>query len=223
MRPSVAGTDLEPNSPRRRALDHLKLHPHATLQEISFALGVTKAAALRHLTSLEAGGLISRSTPSVGVGRPPARFRLTNESSHLFPQAYTQMSTSALSFIERRLGRPSVVQLLQERSVEVEEAAAPRMRRRELPQRIEELARIREEGGYMAEVGARRRGSTELLEHNCPILAIASGFPEACEVERQLFQRLLKANVSSEHRMAAGHPVCRFLVRPIPERDVNAR
>jgi DeoR family suf operon transcriptional repressor len=195
-------------------LELLKLHPDAALREIAEGLRVTKAAALRHLAGLEASGLVSRTAPPAGVGRPPARFRLTTESSHLFPQAYAQMSTSALAFIERKLGRASVVQLLQERADDVGEASAPRLRDRELSDRIQELARIREEGGYMAEVGARRRGSTEMLEHNCPILAIASEYPEACEVERQLFQRMLKAKVNTEHRMAAGHPVCRFLIRP---------
>lgn len=206
----------ESNSPRRRVLEVLKRAPDATLEQVAHDLRVTKVAALRHLARLEAEGLVSRSTPVAGVGRPPARFRLTATSARLFPQAYAQMSTSALTFIERNLGRNAVVQLLQERSAEVGDAAAPRLKGRALPERIDELARIREEGGYMAEVGTRRRGSTELLEHNCPILAIASGFPEACEVERQLFQRLLRANVSSEHRMAAGHPVCRFLIRPSP-------
>ncbi|MCI4347525.1 MAG: MarR family transcriptional regulator [Thermoplasmata archaeon] len=217
MATPVLESAMGASTPRRRALDHLKRHANSTLAEIAASLGVTKAAALRHLTSLEGAGLVSRSTPSAGVGRPPARFRLTNESTHYFPEAYTQMSTSALAFIDRELGRAAVVQLLQERSAEVGEAAAPRLRGRPLPERIGELARIREEGGYMAEVGARRRGSTELLENNCPILAIASQFPEACEVERQLFERMLKANVASEHRMAAGHPVCRFLIRPRPQ------
>ncbi|MCI4318990.1 MAG: MarR family transcriptional regulator [Thermoplasmata archaeon] len=214
MDPEERTVELASTSPRRRVLEVLKRRPDATLETVARDLGVTKVAALRHLARLEAAGLVSRSTPNAGVGRPPAHFRLTESSARLFPQAYTQMSTSALAFIERNLGRPAVVQLLQERSAEVAEGAVPRLRGKPLPQRIDELALIREEGGYMAEVGARRRATTELLEHNCPILAIASGFPEACEVERQLFQRLLRADVSSEHRMAAGHPVCRFLVRP---------
>jgi DeoR family transcriptional regulator, suf operon transcriptional repressor len=205
---------LAGNTPRRRVLDTLKIRPDSSLEDVAKELGVSKPAALRHLAALEAGGLVSRTTPSAGVGRPPARFRLTSETARLFPEAYTQMSTSALAFIERELGRPAVVRLLQERSAEVGDTAEPRLRDRALPERIAELARIREEGGYMAEVGTRRRQSTELLEHNCPILAIASKFPEACEVERQLFERMLKANVTSEHRMAAGHPVCRFLIRP---------
>ncbi|MCI4348234.1 MAG: MarR family transcriptional regulator, partial [Thermoplasmata archaeon] len=150
-------------TPRRRALRALKLRPGSSLEEVAKALGVSKAAALRHLAALEAGGFVSRTTPPAGVGRPPARFRLTSQTARLFPEAYTQMSTSALAFIDRELGRASVVQLLQERSAEVREAAAPRLRGRPLPERIGELARIREEGGYMAEVGTRRKGSTELL------------------------------------------------------------
>ncbi len=69
----------------------------------------------------------------------------------------------------------------------------------------------------MAEVGPRRRGSIEMLEHNCPILAVAERFPEACETERRMFESLLAARVDVAHRVVAGDPVCRFLVRERPE------
>jgi len=66
----------------------------------------------------------------------------------------------------------------------------------------------------MAEVGARRARSVEMLEHNCPILAIAEQFPEACEVERKMFESVLSARVETSHRVVAGDAVCRFVVRP---------
>ena len=39
-------------------------------------------------------------------------------------------------------------------------------------------------------------------------------FPEACEVERRMFESMLKAKVTTSHRVVAGDPVCRFLIRP---------
>jgi DeoR family transcriptional regulator, suf operon transcriptional repressor len=78
---------------------------------------------------------------------------------------------------------------------------------------VEELARIRDEEGYMAEVQSRRSSDLVLLEHNCPILAIAEKYGEACDVERRLFRNLLGTDVLVSHRVVAGDPVCRFLVR----------
>jgi len=65
----------------------------------------------------------------------------------------------------------------------------------------------------MAEVAGRRRGSVELREHNCPIIALARQYPEACETERRMFESLLRARVDVSHRVVAGDPVCRFLIR----------
>lgn len=214
-RPDVApGLELGFSTPKREVLRLLKQSPDLSLAEVAKGLGVSKVAALKHLAALEGQQLVERSYKATGVGRPRAHFRLSGRSSRLFPEAYTHMSMCALSFIEERLGHDAVVELLQQRAHEVEDAGGPRFGARELRARVEELARLRTEGGYMAEVGGRRRGSVEMLEHNCPILSIASRYPEACEVERSMFERLLRARVEVAHRVVAGDAVCRFVVRP---------
>lgn len=192
----------------------LKKRPGASLQEISEEMGVSKAAVLGHLPSLESSGLVVRSYQAGQVGRPRVTFRLTDRATALFPQGYTEMSLWALEFIQRRLGREGVVQLLQERAHDLEDRHRARLRNGALGERVEELVRIRTEGGYMAETGGRSRGTYEILEHNCPILALAGKFPEACETERRMFESMLSARVDVQHRMAGGDSVCRFLVRP---------
>jgi predicted ArsR family transcriptional regulator len=214
MKPTPAPVVPGYASAKRRILQLLKERPGASLQEISAALGISKAATLGHLPVLESDGLVVRSYQAGKVGRPRVTFRLTDRATALFPQGYTEMSLSALDFIERRMGRDGVAQLLQERAHELEDRHRTRLRRPDLGDRVEELVRIRTEGGYMAETGGRARGSFEIREHNCPILAIAGRFPEACETERRMFETLLSAKVDVQHRMAGGDSVCRFLVRP---------
>jgi predicted ArsR family transcriptional regulator len=222
MAGTVPGPTMEANPPpasgyssqKQRILEILKRAPRATLAELAAELKVSKVAALRHVASLEEAGLVERFTEPAPSGRPPVRFRLRPEASHLFPEAYTEMSLSALQFVEREMGREAVVRLLQERTREIENREGPRFRALPLSDRVRELAKVRERGGYMAEVGARAGRSQELLEHNCPILAITQKFPEACEVERRMFESLLKAKVETTHRVVAGNPVCRFLIRP---------
>ncbi|EQD72347.1 transcriptional regulator, partial [mine drainage metagenome] len=140
-------------------------------------------------------------------------FRLTPTAQRIFPAAYTQAALSAMSFIEKRQGRAAVGQMLEERADELRERHAPRLEGRDLPGRIRELSRIRDEEGYMSELKPPKAAGTELLEHNCPILAIAEKYGEACDVERRLFRNLLRANVAVSHRVVAGDPVCRFLIR----------
>ena len=202
------------SSQKREVLLLLKRQPGASLAEVAAGLGISKVAALHHLVALEGDRLVQREYRHAGVGRPTAHFRLSEGSSPLFPEAYTRMSVCALRFVEARLGRSAVGELLQQRAHEILDAEHRRFRDGKLPAKVAELARVRTEGGYMAEVGTRRRTSVEMLEHNCPILAIATEFPEACEVERRMFETLLGANVEVAHRVAAGDAVCRFLVRP---------
>lgn len=206
------------SSAKRELLLLLKQRPGLSLAEIARSRDISKVAALRHLASLEDEGLVERSYERRRVGRPAVHFRLSQRAAGIFPQAYAQMSITALEYIERRLGREAVVGMLQERSHEVADQNRPRLGAPELRARVEELARIRSEGGYMAEVGPRRGSGVELREHNCPILAIAGRFPEACEVERRMFESMLRAGVSTSHRVVAGDPVCRFLIRPRDER-----
>jgi DeoR family transcriptional regulator, suf operon transcriptional repressor len=201
------------SSPKRGVLLHLKRHPDASLGELADCLGISKVAALGHLEKLESDRLVERSYRAGKVGRPRVLFRLAPSALTLFPQGYSEMSICALAFIEQRLGRSAVSELLDQRAHEVEDRNAGRVRSGTLADRVRELARIRSEGGYMAEMGPRRKGSIEMLEHNCPILALAQRFPEACEVERRMFESLLRARVEVSHRVVAGDPVCRFLMR----------
>ncbi|MGA7924037.1 MAG: MarR family transcriptional regulator [Thermoplasmata archaeon] len=202
--------------PKRDVLDLLKRRSTLSLTDLASELGISKVAALRHLAALETAGLVSRSSRNNGVGRPRAYFELTPRSARLFPEAYAEMSRSAMQFIEDRLGRKAVVELLQQRAHEVHDRHVNEFTKGTLTERVATLARVRDEGGYMAETGTRRSSVHEMLEHNCPILSLASTFPEACEVERRMFESLLDANVATSHRVVAGAGVCRFLIRPRP-------
>lgn len=198
---------------RSAALTVLKRTPNASLEEVARGLGISKVAALGHMQRLESDGLVERSYRAGRVGRPRVLFRLTEKGATLFPHAYTEMSICALQFIERRLGRAAVGELLSQRAGEVSDRNWARVRSGPLPARVTELARVRTEGGYMAEVSGRRSGSVELREYNCPILALAREYPEACETERRMFESLLKARVEVSHRVVAGDSLCRFLIR----------
>jgi DeoR family suf operon transcriptional repressor len=201
------------SSPKRAILLLLKRRGGLLLEEVSAELRVSRVAALRHLSELEAHGLIERTIEKGRVGRPRHRFALRAEAGRLFPQAYSELSVSALQFVERRLGRAAVSEMLQERNAEAHARHRPRLGQSELADRVKTLARLRDEEGYMAEYGGRRRGTCELTEHNCPIFAIAESYPEACETERRMFESLLDARVSTTHRVVEGDGVCRFLIR----------
>jgi predicted ArsR family transcriptional regulator len=67
-----------------------------------------------------------------------------------------------------------------------------------LIEQVKELARIRDEEGYIAESKKDSKsggGKYILLDYNWPIIHIAEKHWEACSTERKLFEKLLGANI----------------------------
>lgn len=201
------------SSSKKQILLTLKRQGAVSLSDLAESLGISKMATLKHLAVLEGKGLVERSSRAAGRGRPRAFFALSRGSAGLFPVAYTHMTLCALRFIEEKIGREAVERLLKQRAQEVLDANRNRVPDGSLKERVAELVKIRDEGGYMAELGPVRRNVVEMMEHNCPIMAVAEAYPEACGVEREMFQKLLSADVETSHRVVAGDAVCRFLIR----------
>ena len=212
----AGGLDASFSSTKKQILLTLKRQGSVSLGDLAGDLGISKMATLKHLTVLESKHLVERSFRAGGRGRPRAFFALSEGSAGLFPGAYTHMTLCALRFIEEKLGRDAIVRLLKQRAQEVLDANRNRVRDGTLKEKVSDLVTIRDEGGYMAELGHAGRNSVEMLEHNCPIMAVAETYPEACRVEREMFQKLLHADVETSHRVVAGDPVCRFLIRGRP-------
>jgi predicted ArsR family transcriptional regulator len=208
--------DASFSSTKKRLLLLMKREGPTSLEDLASAVRVSKMAALKHMNAFEAKGLVQRSFRSGGRGRPRVIFSLTSKASPLFPEAYVQMTEAALGFVEKKLGREAVEELLKQRTQELYVKHRGTMEGKDLRGRVEELVRIRDAGGYMADLGTARKDTFEMLEHNCPIYAVAQKYGEACAVEQDLFRKLLKADVDASHRVVAGDPVCRFLIRKRP-------
>jgi predicted ArsR family transcriptional regulator len=216
--PAAPALDAGFSSAKKAILLHLKRHGEASIAEVAAELRISKMGAWRHLAALEGRGLLARVSKQGRRGRPRVYFRLTDTSARLFPQAYAQVTLAALDLIDARLGRQAVVDLLESRARELYGRHKDAFDGQDLRAKVGTLAKIRDEEGYMAELGSARKGAFELVEHNCPILAIAGTYGEACGVENELFENLLHADVDTTHRVVAGAPVCRFLIRKRPAR-----
>ena len=71
---------------------------------------------------------------------------------------------------------------------------------------------LRDEEGYMAELHSLSDNTFELLEYNCPIFKIAEQYSMTCQLEQEMFENLLKANIETKHLVVNGDNVCRFLI-----------
>lgn len=201
-------------STKREILLSLKRDGETDLETLAHRLRLSKMAVYRHIKDLEASGLIERSSKRSGVGRPRLTLKLAPGASSIFPKAYASITCAALEFIEKKMGREAVEAALRSRQTKVLPEYERKVQSDDLGGRVHELALLRDQEGYMAEVRVGAKGRYEMLEYNCPILAVAEQYWEACEVENELFRRVLKADVDTTHRVVAGDHVCRFLIRP---------
>ena len=183
------------------------------LETLADHLGISKSAAHRHVKDLENSGFVERKSKNVGVGRPRLTLQLAPGATAVFPRAYASITCAALHFIEKNLGREAVERALRERQNTTYLQYTKDVTSDDLGDRVRQLSKLRDAEGYMAEAHEAGHGY-ELLEYNCPVLAVAEQYEEACKVENEMFRKVLRADVSTSHRVVAGDHVCRFLITP---------
>jgi predicted ArsR family transcriptional regulator len=196
-------------------LYYLKIMQQAGLEELANVMKVSRMAVHKHLALLQNRGLVEGVETRGGVGRPRMVYQLTSQSKTVFPKSYSAIATHALDFIERNMGKEAVKKVLRERQSELFDNYYKRLKDLDFDKQVKELARIRDEEGYIAESkkGSKSGGRHVLLEYNCPIIHIAEKYWEACSTETELFEKLLGADIETTHRAAKGDLICKFVIK----------
>ncbi len=199
---------------RRQILNVLKAEGPLGVAMLAARLGVTGMAVRQHLKALEAEGLATSHSRPVPVGRPAQVWELTREADRFFPEAYAELSVSLIDAMQEAFGADGFRRVLAARSERQEvdyrrniPAAAP------LASKLVELARIRTEEGYMAEVRADEQGFL-LIEKHCPICAAATFCQGFCSLELDLFRAVLGPGVSVQRvdHIVSGDHRCAYRV-----------
>ena len=191
----------------------LKKNGKMSLKDLSDEIGISKMAVLNHLQKLEGKEMVERYLVKSTVGRPYFVFRTTESSRDKIDDSQGEMLDELLEFLENSGNKELVDTFLKERYGSVRVDYEKRLSRVPLDQKVQELARIREEENYYPELKATGKESYELLEYNCPIFKISKRFGIACSLESQLFSSVLQMDVNTTHRQVNGSDVCRFLIR----------
>ena len=199
---------------RRRILIALKERGGMTADELAEKLGISAVAVRRHLTNLERDRLVDHQQVQRGMGRPSYVYRLTEAAHQIFPHNYDQLASYFLEAIQELFGPEAVERIFEHRTHELAESYRPQVNGKLLPDRLEQLARLREADGYMPVWEEQEDGTYVLRQHHCPILHIAEGCSEACAHELALFVDLLDAEVSRQSHQVTGDAECTYQIRP---------
>jgi predicted ArsR family transcriptional regulator len=202
------------SEPKKKLLYYLKIMQQAGLEELASVMKVSRMAVHKHLALLQQRALVESTEIRGRVGRPRIVYRLTSQSKSVFPKSYSAIATHALDFIEKNMGKDAVERVLYERQSELFGQYYERLKGLDFDKQVKELARIRDEEGYIAESKkSKSDGKHILLEYNCPIIHIAEKHWEACSTETELFEKLLGAKIETTHRAAKGDSVCKFMIK----------
>jgi predicted ArsR family transcriptional regulator len=183
---------------RRRIVKLLKTEGAMDSASLAGHLDVTTMAVRQHLYALQAEKLVAAEERPVPLGRPAKFWRLTKEAERLFPDAYAELNAALITSVQDAFGPQGMTRLLDARMARQRadyrariDGSAP------LAKRIQQLAKIRADEGYMAEV--KREGSGFVfIENHCPICAAATACQGFCSSELELFRSALGPGISVE-------------------------
>ena len=202
---------------RRAITKLLKTEGPIDSAQLAQRLGLTAMAVRQHLYALQREGLVTSEERPVPIGRPAKFWRLTPEADHLFPEAYAELSVALINSVKDAFGDEGLERVLTSRCERQRMDYGKRIHPKDpLERKLNELAKVRTEEGYMAEIRRDEDGSFLLVENHCPICAAANACQGFCATELDLFRSVLGPGVSverAEHIIKGDHR-CVYQVRP---------
>ncbi len=201
-------------STRQLVLEFLKRQGKADAKTIAKFCGLTTMAVGRHLLKLGSEGLTQARWDRRPKGRPAAVHSLTEQGDGHFPRDYAGVATEVLASLVQLDGPEKVKQVFRQRRRSMEASYRGRTKGKELEQRVQAVATVLAECGYMAEVECVNPDEFLLTLDNCAIRDVAKRFPEACDEELCLVRNLVNAKVTRVSHLLAGDRHCSYRICP---------
>lgn len=200
---------------RRAIVNILKQEGAMDAQEVASCLDISAMAVRQHLYALQEEQLVTYQEEAREMGRPAKLWQLTPAADRLFPDGYAELTLSLINSVKEAFGDAGLERLLDIRThhqVEAYQALIPIQE--SLEQKLEALATLRTEEGYMAEIQALNDGSFLLIENHCPICAAATACTGLCARELEIFQSVLgkAAIVERTEHIISGERRCVYQV-----------
>lgn len=202
-------------------LQLLKRQGAQTAAALATQLQVSPMAIRQHLQQLQAGQWVTYQEERRPIGRPVKLWQLTTRSLERFPNSHADLIVDLLSGTIARFGVEGLEQLIGDRShrqVETYRAKlAELMPLADWRQKVEGIAQLRTQEGYMAEVIEQADGTLLLIENHCPICIAAHHCPQLCGAELDTFQAICGPAVTVERveHILSGDRRCAYQIRPV--------
>ncbi len=211
-------TSLQQSS-KESILQYLLKENKASVQTIAEVMNISPQATRRHLKELEDQGLIERDVIPIRTGRPQHFYSLSRKGRDHFPQNYGEFALSFLDTLTETLGENQVTKVLEKQWQRKAENYRQYLTGKSLHERVSQLAQIRKEEGYMAELfwveeDLNHPQQFFLTEHNCAISDVAESYPQVCSHELEMFASLFPdCKVERTNWINNGEHRCGYLIQ----------
>ena len=194
---------------RRRLLEAVKRLGAATLREAAADLGLSRETVREHLNALGAEGLVARTgTRRGGPGRPEIVYRLTERAEAFFPRRDGEVLAELAAWLLAHGGEAALRRFFEQRAGGRLQAGRARLAGLHGHKRLEEVARILSEEGYMAQVV-----DGKLRLAHCPLRDVVAVTHLPCRTELALVQSLLGQPLKRTAYLPDGGASCSYGVR----------
>ena len=201
---------------RRAIIELLKQQGEMDVMALASEFSLSGMAIRQHLNALKEEGFVTHEEEARPMGRPTKLWRLTPEANRFFPSGYSELSVSLIHSIREAFGKEGLEKLLAVRDKNMEVQYLQHLGdATDTRDKLEKLASIRTNEGYMAEIKDQDDGSLLLIEKHCPICEAAAVCTGLCKNELNLFQIILGDNVlieRVEHILVGGRN-CVYRIR----------
>ncbi|RYX91994.1 MAG: transcriptional regulator [Comamonadaceae bacterium] len=197
-----------------RILFLIKSKGPVSTARLAQVLDMTPEAARQQVQKLVTSGQLEGRQEAVsGVGRPRQIWVLTEAGNRRFPDTHAQLTAQLIGSVRQIFGEEGLDRLIAQRESDAQAVYRETCTGRTVPERLEQLAAIRTQEGYMTRV-ERDGGDWMLIEDHCPICVAARTCQGFCRSELQLFQDVVgqEATVTREQHLLSGATRCAYRI-----------
>lgn len=184
----------------------------ATLADLEANVGLATETLRDHLKALGAKGLVERSgVRREGPGRPQVVYRLSSAGRSLFPRREGELLRELATFLVESGNTQLLERFFEARLQRKREMLLRRVAHLEGAERLEAVARILSDEGFMAEIENTPSGPRLRLCH-CPLYDIVAVSHLPCQAEMSLVGELLGESLQRLSFMPDGANVCAYSI-----------
>lgn len=214
----ASGIDLSGlGDTQRRLLELLKREGEQGVGRLARSLGLAAETVRGHMNALAGRRLVERTgRRKEGPGRPEILFGLTDRAEALFPSEEGHLLRELTAYLVEEGEEELLEAFFEDRAAERREEARDRVRGLSGRERLQEVARILSEEGFMAEVvdpgEDEEAAGPRLRLCHCPLKEMVAVSRLPCHAEEAWIAELLGADPARTSWMPEGDRTCSYEV-----------